>query len=63
MQYNVSINLQCPVCINGPFTNKRLILFVTRSLGKVIYNDTPPQKSGQDFAPSQVENVIMRRFY
>jgi hypothetical protein len=24
---------------------------------------TPPQKSGQDFAPSQVENVIIRRFY
>jgi hypothetical protein len=22
---------------------------------------TPPQKSGQDFATSQVENVIMRR--
>jgi hypothetical protein len=25
--------------------------------------NTPPLKSGQDFAPSQVENVIMRRFY
>jgi hypothetical protein len=24
---------------------------------------TPPQKSGQDFAPAQVENAIMRRFY
>ena len=24
---------------------------------------TPPQKSVQDFAPSQVENVTMRRFY
>jgi hypothetical protein len=23
----------------------------------------PPQESGQDFAPSQVENVTMRRFY
>jgi hypothetical protein len=26
-------------------------------------NYTPPQKSGQDFAPSQVKNVTMRRFY
>jgi hypothetical protein len=24
---------------------------------------TPPQKSGQDLSPSQVENVTMRRFY
>jgi hypothetical protein len=30
------------------------------SMTRIYY--TPPQKSGQDFAPSQIENVIMRRF-
>jgi hypothetical protein len=32
-----------------------------RVSSQIVY--TPPQKSGQDFAPSQVKNVTMRRFY
>jgi hypothetical protein len=40
---------------------KKMIAEVNSST--VLLNYTPPQKSGQDFAPSQVENVNMRRFY
>ena len=29
----------------------------------LLYMYTPPKKSGQDCAPSQVQNVTMRRFY
>jgi hypothetical protein len=36
---------------------------INLTCNKSVPSYTPPQKSGQDFAPSQVENVIMRRFY
>jgi hypothetical protein len=43
----------------------RTVLLKLVATWRVLYEVatcTPPQNSGQDFAPSQVENVAMRRF-